>query len=92
VAGIVAIVFGVIGLIVGFGGFGSGHHQPDGIPWLLAGLGTGVLTCTLHAVRHHQAVPDEDRIVTLIEQRVGGARPAMREPGMATEPRPDLRP
>jgi hypothetical protein len=53
------IVFAVIGLLTGYNKVGGHRWQPDGIPWLLASLGTGVLTNVLHSVGHHQLAPDE---------------------------------
>lgn len=48
------IAFAVIGLLTGYNKVGGHHWQPDGLPWLFASLGTGLLTNVLHSVRHHQ--------------------------------------
>jgi hypothetical protein len=48
------VVFAILGLLTGYNKIGGHHWQPDGIPWLLASLGTGLLTNVLHSVRHHQ--------------------------------------
>jgi heme/copper-type cytochrome/quinol oxidase subunit 2 len=89
---ILTVVLGVVGMLVGFHVLGGGNHQPDGLPWLLGSIGTGVLTNTLHGVRHHQLASDADYIVRLVEERVGAPRPlgergtversAIREPRM----------
>lgn len=83
---ILTVVFGIIGMLVGFHLLGGGNHQPDSLPWLLGSIGTGVLTNTLHGVRHHQLASDEDYIVRIVEQRVGIPR-ATGEPGVVREPR-----
>ena len=36
-------------------------------------IGTGVLTNTLHSVRHHQYATDEDYILSVVERRAAGA-------------------
>jgi hypothetical protein len=83
---LLTIVFGVLGMLVGFHLLGGGNHQPDSVPWLLASIGSGVLTNTLHAVRHHQLASDADYIVRVVEERVG--RPAVTgQPGIVREPR-----
>jgi hypothetical protein len=76
---LLTIVFSVLGMLVGFHLLGGGNHQPDSLPWLLASIGSGVLTNTLHAVRHHQLASDADYIVRVVEERVG-------RPGIAGRP------
>lgn len=72
------IAMGVIGLLTAYNKVGGHHWQPDGIPWLLAAVGTGLLSSTLHGVRHHQLAVEEDRLVRIVEERVTmtGATPA----------------
>jgi hypothetical protein len=74
-----AIALVVIGLLTGFGTFGD-QDQGDGLIWIWLGLGSSMLATTLHAVRHHQAVADEDMIIAIVEERVNAGR-ATREPG-----------
>lgn len=57
------IVFAILGLLTGFNKIGGHHWQPDGIPWLLASLGTAVLTNVLHSVGHHQLALDDQFMV-----------------------------
>ncbi len=76
----VAVVTGVLGVLVGFDVFDRGNIVQDGFTWSLVSIGAGVLTNTLHAVRHHQTVEDEDYIVAVLERRVG-ARGTMPAPG-----------
>ena len=59
----------VIGLLTGFGAFGD-QDQGDGLMWIWLGLGSSMLATTLHAVRHHQAIADEDMIIAIVEERV----------------------
>jgi hypothetical protein len=78
--GSVALV--VIGLLTGYQAFSNSNTQFDGLIWIWAGLGTSVLTMTLHAVRHHQL--QEDYIMSMLQERTGKAAPAataIREPG-----------
>ena len=84
---ILTVALGVIGMLVGFHLAGGGNHQPDSLPWLLASIGSGTLTNTLHSVRHHQLASDADYIVRMVEDRVGTARPAVGEPGTVRERR-----
>jgi hypothetical protein len=65
------LVTGALGLLTGFDVFGRGNDQPDGLPWLLASIPLGILSYTLHAVRHHQMAADEDYVVHLVERRLG---------------------
>jgi hypothetical protein len=74
-----AIVLVVIGLLTGFGTFGN-QDQGDGLIWIWLGMGSSILATTLHAVRHHQTVADEDMIIAIVEERVNAGRPT-REPG-----------
>lgn len=84
---ILTVVLAIIGMLVGFHLLGSSNTlQPDSLPWLLGSIGTGMLTNTLHAVRHHQLASDADYIVSIVEQRVGAPRP-LGERGTVREPR-----
>jgi hypothetical protein len=56
------IVLTVIGLLTAYNKIGGHHWQPDGIPWLLAGIGTALLANALHAVRHHQLTLETPRL------------------------------
>lgn len=81
-----AIAMGVIGIIVGFGLWIKGDTQIDGLPWLLASIAASGLTVTLHSVRHHQTV-EEDQAVRMVQERVvvpgTTATPGVvREPGV----------
>jgi hypothetical protein len=76
---LLAIAFVVIGLLTGFGTFGN-QDQGNGLIWIWVGLGSSVLATTLHAVRHHQTVADEDLIIAIVEERVNATR-GMGQPG-----------
>ena len=55
VMALISVVTGVLGMLVGFNVFGRDFgDQPDGIPWLLASLGSAILAAALHSVGHHQ--------------------------------------
>lgn len=56
-------------LLVGFDVFDNGNSSEDGMMWGLASIVFGVLTGTLHAVRHHQLEIDEDLLARAIEDR-----------------------
>jgi fumarate reductase subunit D len=75
---IIAIALTAIGLLTGFGAFG-GQDQADGLMWIWLGLASSMLATTLHAVRHHQAVTDEDMIIAIVEERVNMS--GTRQPG-----------
>ena len=75
---LITIALVTIGLMTGFGAFG-GQDQADGLMWIWLGLGSSVLATTLHAVRHHQAVADEDMIIAIVEERVNMG--STRQPG-----------
>jgi hypothetical protein len=79
-----AVTLVVIGLLTGFGAFSSDNDQRDGLIWIWLGLGSAILTQTLHAVRHHQVGVEQDYIVAIIEERAGRTAPRA-VPG--TEPR-----
>ncbi len=81
------IATAVLGIITGFDVLDRGNDQPDAMPWLLASIVAGIATVTLHAVRHHQMATDEDRIVRIVERRIGttAATPVVR-----TTPATDL--
>jgi len=69
-AGLVATVLAIIGLLVGFDAFGSDYTAEDGILWSLASLVPAILSVALHMVRHHQATAERDVIIAMIEERV----------------------
>lgn len=77
-----SIVFGILGMLVSFNLVGRVDTQMDGLPWLFASIGTGILMNTFHSVRHHQMAYENDYIVRLVEQRVsagGTPRTIVRE-------------
>lgn len=71
----------VIGLLTGFNAFSADHDQRDGLLWIWLGLGSGVLTATLHAVRHHQVSAEEEFVIGIIDERVSS-----RSAGVARQP------
>lgn len=70
-AGGAAMALAVLGILVGFDAFDSGHTAEDGILWQLASLVPAILSCALHSVRHHQMAVEEDVIIAIVEERVG---------------------
>ncbi|MDO8616562.1 MAG: hypothetical protein Q7T33_12645 [Dehalococcoidia bacterium] len=66
----VAVVMSTIGVLVGFDAFSGGYTAEDGVLWQIGALIPATLSCTLHAVRHHQLSVEEDYIVALVESRV----------------------
>jgi hypothetical protein len=72
--GLATLVCAALAVLVGFDVFENDNTFADGMLWGLAGLVTGVLTVTLHAVRHHQHVADESVIVRIIEERGVGTQ------------------
>lgn len=85
-----AIVLGVIALLIGYDVFNNGYTVFDGVMWALASIGTSMLAATLHNVGHHQMADEEDYIVSVVERRVGTARPMTGRPieGTTTTTRP----
>jgi hypothetical protein len=79
---LISLALIVIGLLTGFGTFGD-QDQGDGLMWIWLGLGSSLLATTLHAVRHHQTVADEDMIIAIVEERVGSGA-TRRQPGRET--------
>jgi hypothetical protein len=79
----VTIGLGALALLVGFDVFNQGWTQADGILWGIACVGTGILTATLHGVRHHQMATNEDYIMSVVEKRARGTSTTttVREPG-----------
>jgi hypothetical protein len=59
----------ILGLLVSFDVLGRGNDQPDGLPWLLASVLYGIVTNTLHTVRHHQLATEDD-IVRIVDARM----------------------
>jgi hypothetical protein len=54
-----SVVAAVLGMLTSFNVFGRDlGDQPDGIPWLLASLGSAILANALHSVGHHQLSRD----------------------------------
>ncbi len=87
--GLATIAAATLSLLVGFDVFDNDNTFADGMLWGFAGLVTGVLTVTLHAVGHHRQATDEAVIVRIIEERTGVATPrttAERMPGRETTP------
>lgn len=69
VMAIAAIALVVLGLLVGYGAFNITEPQLNGLLWIWGGFGAGILTATLHAVRHHQ-MTEADEIVAIVTERV----------------------
>lgn len=67
-----AIAAATIGTLIGFDVFDRGNSAEDGFLWHASSIGLGILTGTLHAVRHHQMSEDEEYIVGIIERRGAG--------------------
>ena len=76
------IAAGAIAILTGFDAFETDTDQRDGTIWAFAALLGGILTNTLHSVRHHQTVAEEDHLVRVVRERVGTQEQA--RPGMAT--------
>jgi hypothetical protein len=70
VLALATIAFTGIGLFVGLDLTDQGTVPEEGILWLLAANCTGILTNTLHSVRHHQMASEEDYLVHMVERRV----------------------
>jgi hypothetical protein len=77
-AALAAIVIGVVAVLTGFDAFGTDTDQRDGIIWAFAAFGAALIATTLHVVRHHQTIAEEDHLVRLVEGRVGAT--AQRSP------------
>jgi diacylglycerol kinase len=65
------VVTALLGILTSFDVFDRGNDQPDGLPWLLASVLYGVVTNTLHNVRHHQ-MATEDNVARIVDQRMAG--------------------
>jgi hypothetical protein len=76
------IVVGAVAILMGFDAFGTGTDQRDGTIWAFTALLGGILTTTLHSVRHHQTVAEEDHLVRVVRERVGPRE--VERPGMTT--------
>ena len=64
VMALISVVTAVLGMFVGFNVFNRDlGDQPDGIPWLLASLGSAILAAALHSVGHHQLSRERTFIV-----------------------------
>jgi hypothetical protein len=72
------IAAGVVAILVGFDVFDRGNSQLDGLLWGLASIGGGILVNTLHDVRHHLVVADEDYIMAVVERRARISQPVIR--------------
>ncbi|HEX6031256.1 MAG TPA: hypothetical protein VFY90_07475 [Tepidiformaceae bacterium] len=83
------IAAGALTLLVGYDAFGNDNIERDGQLWAWAAITCGVVTYTLHSVRHHQLAVEEDVIVRIIEERTGGV-PTTARPERATERRTDI--
>jgi hypothetical protein len=68
--GLGAVVYVVIGLLVGFNAFSDTHDQGDGLIWIWFGVAASIVTTALHTVRHHQAAVEQDYIIAVVEERV----------------------
>jgi hypothetical protein len=79
------IALGAIALLTGFDAFGADTNQLDGVLWAFCAVGAGVITTMFHTVRHHQTVAEEDYMVRLVEERVGGTTYTS-SPGYTGEP------
>lgn len=64
------IVVGAVAILTGFDAFGTDTDQRDGTVWAFTALLGSILTTTLHSVRHHQAVAEEDHLVRVVRERV----------------------
>lgn len=49
--------------IVGFDVFDNGNSAQDGMIWALASIGLGIVTDSLHSVRHHQVAMEQEVVV-----------------------------
>jgi len=76
------IVVGAVAVLTGFDAFDTGTDQRAGIIWAFTALLGGILTATLHSVRHHQTVAEEDHLVRVVRERVGSRE--VERPGMTT--------
>jgi hypothetical protein len=74
------IVVGAVAILTGFDAFGTGTDQRDGTIWAFTALLGGILTTTLHSVRQHQTVAEEDHLVRVVRERVGPRE--VERPGM----------
>jgi hypothetical protein len=68
--GLGAIVYVIIGLLVGFNAFNDTHDQGDGLIWIWFGFAASIVTTALHAVSTHQQETEEDYIIEVVEERV----------------------
>jgi hypothetical protein len=82
--GLGSVIYVVIGLLVGFNAISENHDQGDGLIWIWFGLAAATVTTALHAVRHHQVGIEQDYIISIVEERVGGRTVATggTEPGV----------
>jgi hypothetical protein len=80
------LAFVVVGLLVGFDVFDNGNDQRDGLIWITAGITSGILTTTLHLVRHHQTAAETDYIIAVLEERAVGRTGTVSRP--MTDPGP----
>jgi hypothetical protein len=66
------IAIGAVALLTGFDAWGAGNNQLDGVLWAFCAVGAAFITTMFHTVRHHETVAEEDYMVRLVEERVGG--------------------
>lgn len=83
-----AIVMGVLAILVGFNLFNRSNTQADGWLWATGAIAAGVVTNTLHSLRHHQVAADEYYVASIMEERMTTPRtatPPVREQGMTPD-------
>lgn len=66
-----SLVMLAVGMLVGFNLILDDGTQTDGILWIVAAIGTGILVNTLHSVRHHQFLAEQEYTAEIVEERVG---------------------
>jgi hypothetical protein len=81
-----ALALIVIGLLTGFNAFGAANTQFDGLIWIWLGFGASILTATLHTVRHHQTV-EEDQLIEAVVAELNRGGTTTRPVTGETEPR-----
>lgn len=69
--GLGTLVAAALTLLVGYDVFDNGNSARDGMMWGLFAILYGVVTETLHAVRHHQLEIDEDVLARALNRRTG---------------------
>jgi hypothetical protein len=67
------MVFGFLGIFVGYDVLDNGYTWREGVVWHLLGIISGGMTAMLHAVGHHQMIAEQEDITRLVDARVGDA-------------------